>query len=189
MATVSESTNHHETITATQERLQELRRTVGNQHESTIQTLETLAEEYQAFGDYDNAEKQYREAIQIRQETGNPSYAMRIMFNLGVLLNRGSKYVEAESILKQVLPMLRQRGQPDDSVTAQNFIHQELGAIGQLVASLEGQHKSEEAEIVAKSSFVQLEKLAKPDRESRLAAFTNSSAVFKTLVDEGLKVE
>ena len=126
-----------ETAREVKERALELRRQVSSPDDPELATdIANLAKlEYDA-GDYEAAEKHYREALRIRQALGkSPLNVARTLGNLANTLSQQGQYAAAEEIQSQVLEIrIRALGESDLDVAWTRY---SLGVINYAYGDLE----------------------------------------------------
>jgi tetratricopeptide (TPR) repeat protein len=90
-------------------------------------TLSTL-------GEYASAEATYRELINLAEK---PLATLGAQSNLGFVLNKEKKYAEAAAVLRDLLPLMKERFGEDDS--------RSLGCLRHLMEAVGGQGRVDEA--------------------------------------------
>ena len=90
--------------------LQFVRSNIGEKHQNTAGSLNTLAFIYHTVGDYQKAEPLYRSALRIRIDTLGENHldVARTQTNLALLTNHLGRFDEAEFLYKRALTSVEQ---------------------------------------------------------------------------------
>ena len=104
-------------------------------------------------GHFDQAEKKYRQIIDIMHQHKGAEATYRDLYNISSVLVSQQKYDEAAPILTDLLLSLSQRSIDCDDNS--NLLEQETGTVRLLIQTFRGQGRSEEADELMAGSTCQ----------------------------------
>ncbi|RFU30805.1 hypothetical protein B7463_g5540, partial [Scytalidium lignicola] len=155
-----------------QRALQGRERTLGTNHNLTLNTVNSLGLIYADQGKLDEAEKMYRRALQGRERTLGPDHAstLNTVSNLGRLYTMQGKLDEAEKMHQRALQGKEKVLDCDHILT--------LGTINDLGLLYAGQGKLDEAKNMYQRALYGFERTLGPDHTSTLDTINNLGLLY-----------
>ena len=146
-------------------------KSLGKEHDQTLQSMSQVAVALGNQGDYEEAESMHRQTLALRERVLRPEHpdTLTSVSNLALVLDTQGKYKEAELMYRQTLALRERVLGPEHPYT--------LTSVGNLAVVLAEQGKYKEAESIHRETLALRERVLGPEHPDTLINAGNLALV------------